>query len=54
LVAKHSAATKYGIDFDRTDVIANIYAYHTRIIREANEITKHPHNINYEDDYRLS
>jgi hypothetical protein len=49
-VAEHSTATRHGIDFDKTEVIANI----SSIITEAPEIPKHPHNFNCEDGYRLS
>jgi hypothetical protein len=53
-VAEHSTATRHSIDFDKTEVIANISSYRPRIIRKAIEISKHPHNFNHEDDYRLS
>jgi hypothetical protein len=36
------------------DVGYNISSYHPCIIREAIEISKHPHNFNCEDGYRLS
>jgi hypothetical protein len=44
------SATRHGIDFDKTEVSS----YHPCIIREAIEISKHPHNFNPEDGYRLS
>jgi hypothetical protein len=53
-VAEHSAVTKHSIDFDRMEIIANICTYHPSIIRESTEITKHPHNFNREDGYRLN
>jgi hypothetical protein len=53
-VAEHSTVTKHSIDFDKTEVIVNISSYHPRIIREAIKISKHPHNFNRKDGYRLS
>jgi hypothetical protein len=53
-VAEHSAATKHIVNFDKTEVISNVHPDGTHIIREVIEITKHPHNFNHEDDYRLS
>jgi hypothetical protein len=41
-VAEHSAATKHSIDFNKTEVISNIYTNCTCIIREATSITKNP------------
>jgi hypothetical protein len=49
VVAEHSTATRHGIDFDKTEVIANISSYRPRIIREAIKIYKYPHNFNKED-----
>jgi hypothetical protein len=51
VIAKHSTATRHGIDSDKTEVIANISSYRLHIIRE---LSKHPHNLNCEDGYRLS
>jgi hypothetical protein len=36
-------ATRYGIDFDKTEVTANISSYCTHIIIERIEISKYPH-----------
>jgi hypothetical protein len=54
VVAKHSTVTRYSIDFDKTEAIANISSYCPHIIREAVEIFKHPHSFNHKDGYRLS
>jgi hypothetical protein len=51
---RKNTATRHGTDFDKTEVIANIRSYRPRIIREAIEISKHLHNFNREDGYRLS
>jgi hypothetical protein len=53
-VVEHSKATRYGIDFDKIEDIANTSSYHPHIIREAIEISKHLHNFNREDRYRIS
>jgi hypothetical protein len=53
-VAELSTATEHGIDFDKTEVIANFHSHHPPVISEATEITKHPHNFNCEETYRLS
>lgn len=53
-VADHSTTTKHSISFDKMEVTINILNYHPCIIRESVEITRHPHNFNHDDDYRLS
>lgn len=54
VVAKHSAKTKYGTEFKKTEALINICTYHPHIITEAIKIVKQPHNFNCEDGHKLS
>jgi hypothetical protein len=54
VVAKHSAERKHSTNFKRAWVMANIPTYLSYITSEAIKITKHSHDFNNQDGYRLN
>ena len=53
-IAQHSAETGHAVDFDKIDVLGREDRRLPRLIKEAIQIAKHPHNINRDDGYQLS
>ncbi|PSN31891.1 hypothetical protein C0J52_20819 [Blattella germanica] len=53
-IAQHSAETGHAIDFDKIDILGREDRRFPRLIKEAIQIAKHPHNINRDDGYQLS
>lgn len=53
-IAEQYHSTKHLISFDNTKILASAPYHSTRVIMEALEIEKHPHNFNQDDGYHLS